>query len=653
MSKRKSRVALASDSEGSAASSDEDRSMANKKPRVDDDDDATSDSGDEWGTKGKKKVLSKKASPKDNSDKNSDYESEEGEITDDSVGGSDVSEEFNDGYDENLMGDEEDQARLAKMTEKEREQEIYNRIEKRERLRARFEIEKKLRQAKKKQESKEKQFTDVSMRSKERKKNLEGRQDKKSQAIQSLKAEREKKKKAEEERKEKEDTKKDSGALKKLKASDIYSDDDSSDSESDSDASSTKRSASRSRSRSRSPSRSRSSSRSRSRSSDSDSDSASSRHSEERVVHVNTRDQLSQIRLSRFRLEKWLFMPFFAKTVVGCFVKIGVGQMGGAQNYRIAEILEVVETPKVYQCGKNRTNRGLKLKHGKEERIYRIEYVSNQEFTENEFQKWMAAMGVDNIGLPTVSFIEKKKKDLEAANNHSCSANDIQQMVDEKKKFKKNPHNYAMAKTEVMKKKEMAEQQGDQEEARKWSEELDRLEDRAKELDKQRTSTISAIAYINERNRQKNIVDIERAILEEAKKNKLKADDPFTRRKCAPSLVTKKNVVEKISSEQLKTLEEMKKKDQERRRLEEENQKREADELAKKKRDSEKAPRQNGEDLFTAHDFDIKIDLDSSIPSASVAHPIRASFGGTSFLRDTAPKRSLNLEEYKKKRGLI
>lgn len=101
------------------------------------------------------------------------------------------------------------------MTEKEREQEIFNRIEKRERLKARFEIEKKLRQAKKKRESKareeqqmekesglkDKSFTDVSMRSKERKKNLEGRQDKKSQAIQNLRAEREKKKKAEEERK--------------------------------------------------------------------------------------------------------------------------------------------------------------------------------------------------------------------------------------------------------------------------------------------------------------------------------------------------------------------------------------------------------------------------------------------------------------------
>merc|ERR1739842_249519 len=47
--------------------------------------------------------------------------------------------------------------RLEQMTEKEREQEIYNRIEKREVLRTRFEIEKKLRLAKKKEQRKKKE----------------------------------------------------------------------------------------------------------------------------------------------------------------------------------------------------------------------------------------------------------------------------------------------------------------------------------------------------------------------------------------------------------------------------------------------------------------------------------------------------------------
>jgi len=43
------------------------------------------------------------------------------------------------------MGDEEDQRRLSAMTEKEREQEIFKRIELRDTLRHRHEVEKKLR----------------------------------------------------------------------------------------------------------------------------------------------------------------------------------------------------------------------------------------------------------------------------------------------------------------------------------------------------------------------------------------------------------------------------------------------------------------------------------------------------------------------------
>lgn len=63
-----------------------------------------------------------------------------GEVSDsgsDSDDSDSSQEEFNDGYDENLMGDEEDQARLAQMTEKEREQEIYKRIEQREVMKTR------------------------------------------------------------------------------------------------------------------------------------------------------------------------------------------------------------------------------------------------------------------------------------------------------------------------------------------------------------------------------------------------------------------------------------------------------------------------------------------------------------------------------------
>ncbi|KAH9382888.1 hypothetical protein HPB48_023509 [Haemaphysalis longicornis] len=85
-----------------------------------------------------------------------------------------------------------------------------------------------------------------------------------------------------------------------------------------------------------------------------------------------------------------------------------------------------------------------------------------------------------------------------------------------------------------MNKKEVVRLKGDHQEAQCLARELDQLDERARELHKQLKSTISAIRYIHERNRLKNIVEIEHAKL-----NKEKADDQLTRRKCAPSLVTK------------------------------------------------------------------------------------------------------------------
>lgn len=64
--------------------------------------------------------------------------------------------EFNDGYDENLMGDEEDQARLQALSEKERETEIFKRSERRDALRRRWEIEQKLRQVRRAERAKDK-----------------------------------------------------------------------------------------------------------------------------------------------------------------------------------------------------------------------------------------------------------------------------------------------------------------------------------------------------------------------------------------------------------------------------------------------------------------------------------------------------------------
>lgn len=107
---------------------------------------------------------------------------EEGQVSSDESSDSSDSE-FNDGYDENLMGDEEDQARLQALSEKERETEIFKRSERRDALRRRWEIEQKLRQVKRAERAKDK--SKVPRDKKKKEKNRLREQEKSAQILTS------------------------------------------------------------------------------------------------------------------------------------------------------------------------------------------------------------------------------------------------------------------------------------------------------------------------------------------------------------------------------------------------------------------------------------------------------------------------------------
>lgn len=77
-----------------------------------------------------------------------------------------------------------------------------------------------------------------------------------------------------------------------------------------------------------------------------------------------------------------------------------------------------------------------------------------------------------------------------------------------------------MKKTQLMKEREAAMSRGDEDVARELAQKLSALEERASELDKMRTSTISSISYINDRNRKKNVEEAEKAIMAEYRATK-------------------------------------------------------------------------------------------------------------------------------------
>ncbi|XP_063835386.1 RNA polymerase-associated protein Rtf1 [Ostrinia nubilalis] len=719
-----------SSSSGSDSDSDAGSDTSNKKEQGRNSRKASTDHSDHDSRKKPepKKVEVRKSTDSNSSGKKKDTysEPEEGEVSshssdNDSI---DSEEEFDDGYDENLMGDEEDRARLAAMSEKEREQEIFKRIERRDLMKTRWEIERKLRLARRSAAERAASPGQVARRREARRRRrqlkqrhearpppaaepepekpmetetekeqqappspgeilddskdaesaersasplfgakTEGRKrnvdDRRQNAMAALRAQRDakatrvekdkQKRRLEEEKnkdKEEEDVMSDTpvcvqdadeligGSGKqsvKLKASDIYSDDSGSDSEDN---------------------KSTGGRRSSSSSSSSSGEEEEKKREEVEVKYADTRDQINKLRLSRFKLERLVHLPFFARVVTGCFVRIGIGNNNGNPVYRVAEIIDVYETAKVYNLGNTRTNKGLKLRHGTQDRVFRLEFVSNQEFTDSEFTKWHAAIRDANKRAPTMDYVRSKIAEVRDALMYEFKEEDIEKIVAEKDRFRSHPTNYAMKKTQLMKERDVAQLRGDDELVMDLNAKIQELEERASHLDKTRTSSIQSISYINNRNRKLNVETAEKAIMEEVKANKgKKIDDPFTRRHTKP--VMNFNSKHGNRSQELQRNEEAAAEAQKQR----EDEEREAKARQEKERlvapqepEKPKAkPAGDNASLYSLHDFEINIDLDLPVAKAVHSQPKQV----TTKVKETGPKRALNLEEYKKRHGLI
>jgi len=584
-------------------------------------------------------------------------------------------DQFDDGLDDDLIGDEEDRKMLEEMTEKEREEELFRRAERREELKKRFEITKKLKLQNKDKpgpvedksegevSSDDDQLGDKSTFAREQEGRVKGYEVKhasKFNALNKLKAQREQKEKKEQERKEKEEKKskrkKDSGSSdnsdmeklakhrkKKSKVADIYS------SSSDSDHGERRRSSSSSSS---------SSSNSGSLSSgESDTERHSSKKRVHKVVHIETFMELDKIRLSRYKLDRFCHLPIFKKTVVGCFVRISIGNhpIKGPM-YRVAEILDICETAKVYEVIKNRTNIGLKVRHGKDTKVFRMNFVSNSPITESEFKKWQEASKDANLDIPLKSHVEEKLKNIQYALEYKFSNADVDKMLASKEKFAKGPKNLAVHKAKLQRDLITAQNNGDTKEVEDLELKLSELEERAEDLDKKRCGTLSNITFINDRNRRMNIERAEAGIKleEERMKKEGHIQDPFTRRKTRPTLSLPKtthNSPEKMTSDILLALEKEKEANAKAEMKEKEN-------IIKKEDNGDLKPaagmKKEVSDIFNAHDFDIDIDITGSTESAA---SLSTSLSVRPVVSNSAPrgpvKKSIKLEDYKKRRGII
>lgn len=332
--------------------------------------------------------------------------------------------------------------------------------------------------------------------------------------------------------------------------------------------------------------------------------------------------------------------------------------------YRACQIVSVGEGPKTYMLDATRTNKVIIVKHGSDSRSFKLDVVSNAPFTQREFDELKGRCEKDKVEPPNRDVINRKKADINFAVNYNYKDSDIEAIVREKEKYKQIPVNFAVRKTELLKQKEMAEQLNNINDVFRITQEIEELESKAKELDLKRTSNISAISYINERNRMRNIIESEKAIMEAREKEKELGDDPFRRRKCAPMLVHKFAKANALANDG-----NAKNKDSGKYGGHDELDSFKSIEASLKQENDDgtegSSPKSNStlnNDLFSAHNFDIQIDFDiasglnmssssNSLSSSTYSpqfHPINSSLS-----KPSTNRRSLNLEDYKKRKGLI
>ncbi|RKP37699.1 hypothetical protein BJ085DRAFT_27687 [Dimargaris cristalligena] len=229
------------------------------------------------------------------------------------------------------------------------------------------------------------------------------------------------------------------------------------------------------------------------------------RDREAETTPANLRE-LNDITLSRDTLVDWALRPYFDDTVVGCFVRLGLGMdTHGELQYRVCEIVGVQVARKPYQVGSAVTNKRLVLKHGASIRPFPITTVSNQPINHREFDRLINTCKIDDLPPLDVAQVERKRRDIESARNYVLSNAEVEAMVQMRQELAGAPLNYTVEKEHLTRRLETAEQDQNWVEVDRLQLEIDRLNDLiAKTAYGNTSQDLAALAEINKRNRRLN-----------------------------------------------------------------------------------------------------------------------------------------------------
>jgi len=195
---------------------------------------------------------------------------------------------------------------------------------------------------------------------------------------------------------------------------------------------------------------------------------------------------VKELQIRRDGLEKIHAEAYFEKYVLGMFVKVSLGtsKNSGVAVYRMAEIVAFDTATSKYKFGSSYTTKKLVLAVGKDKNAIRLDMISNQSITEDEFKYWIKKMEEGKLHIVSCEEAVQRKLDaLAFRKDFKYTNDDITRMIEYHKQLDSTATNLATEITDLkLKKGRLIElkQVGWEEEAAKLDFKIADLEERRK-----------------------------------------------------------------------------------------------------------------------------------------------------------------------------
>ncbi|KAG0165349.1 hypothetical protein DFQ30_008571 [Apophysomyces sp. BC1015] len=224
-------------------------------------------------------------------------------------------------------------------------------------------------------------------------------------------------------------------------------------------------------------------------------------------MRVPTLEEIQSISLTRQLIERWLYAPFFEKTVHGLFVRLFIGPDPEDKSpvYRLCEVVEVAPWHKAYKIADGVwSKKALRVKHGNAEKVFSMDIISNQPILQKEYTRYKNTLENERVRGPTLDHVEQKRADLKHAREYVLNDKEVAQMIENKRSVSGSSTNAAVQKAQLLVLLEHAKSNEEAEDVARYTQELKELDEKMSYSSGNNDARQQIWADLNKRNREKD-----------------------------------------------------------------------------------------------------------------------------------------------------